>query len=812
MTKTPALVCVLAISATAFGTEAFAQVPQPTQPTQPGQTYPYPTYPAQPAPVAPAQPAPIAPVQPAVAPVAPVIQPAPMPSPIVAAPAVETTETTVSQGKIEADDWQNWRDRSLYFQNSRDASSGILWTHYAGSGAEGTFRVSFLGNGYEGTGFLCNAETPCNSTLPAQEDSVSRFGTRFGLSVTPLSFMEAYIGILFHATSDDLGQPELLQVLGDTDIGVKFFMPHEKDRFYSFGGEAQLWLLNGSGSVGVDGGATSFAVRALATGDFSNLPGEDKVPLLVNANIGYFFDNSGAIATSFEDAQQGKRITRVQRFGLDINRVDSLQIGLGLEGLLDEAYIRPFAEFSIDIPVNRDYTCSREINRSMGDKCLANDAEWSSTPSRVTLGLRGYPVLRGLALLAAVDIGTGATSNFIEEVAPEMPWNVYFGASYAYDVEPQIETVDSRIEIAPPPIAYVKGTLTDGETGAAIADAVLRFQNSDLPGMSTGAAGTFQSVALKPGDYALAASADGYQDGQCAFTVPTEPSSTDPTPPPGAPAYGATGATQGAPPSGGIQGTGFGLTPGAAAPPPGAPVSRVASQTTHTDAAGQVHFEIMVECQLQAAPKVGAILGALIRAEDGGPVSGAVNKITDPLGRELELGADESGAFRFENVPPGTVRLTVEADGYLTSVTEHDLAAREDLTARISLYAKPDQPNVVVTSNEIKLKKKVHFQTGSATILPDSMSLLQEAANVLRSQNFKRIEIQGYTDDRGSDDYNLRLSQERADAVRQQLISLGVPANTLTARGYGEADPLVNNNSASNRAKNRRVQLIIVQK
>jgi len=220
----------------------------------------------------------------------------------------------------------------------------------------------------------------------------------------------------------------------------------------------------------------------------------------------------------------------------------------------------------------------------------------------------------------------------------------------------------------------------------------------------------------------------------------------------------------------------------------------------------------MVQCQLDPLPKVGTIVGALIRAEDGMPVSGAVIKITDPLGRELELGADESGSFRFENVPPGTVRLTVSADGYLGSVTEHDLAAREDLTARISLYPKPDKPNVVVTKKEVKLKKKVHFETGSAVILPDSMALLQEAANVLRSQNFKKIEIQGYTDDRGSDSYNQRLSQERADAVRQQLIKLGVPAKTLDARGYGEEKPLVPNNSARNRAKNRRVQLIIIEK
>ena len=75
----------------------------------------------------------------------------------------------------------------------------------------------------------------------------------------------------------------------------------------------------------------------------------------------------------------------------------------------------------MDVPVNRQsYLCNLDA-RSAGDQCLSRDAQFSSTPSRRTVGARAYPWLTpwldGLAVLAALDIGTGATSNFVEEVA-----------------------------------------------------------------------------------------------------------------------------------------------------------------------------------------------------------------------------------------------------------------------------------------------------------------------------------------------------------------------------------------------------------
>jgi outer membrane protein OmpA-like peptidoglycan-associated protein len=69
------------------------------------------------------------------------------------------------------------------------------------------------------------------------------------------------------------------------------------------------------------------------------------------------------------------------------------------------------------------------------------------------------------------------------------------------------------------------------------------------------------------------------------------------------------------------------------------------------------------------------------------------------------------------------------------------------------------------------------------------------------------LEIGGHTDNVGKPDYNMKLSDERAAAVRQWLVAHGIAASRLTSRGYGDTQPVVPNNSDENRAKNRRVEV-----
>ena len=72
------------------------------------------------------------------------------------------------------------------------------------------------------------------------------------------------------------------------------------------------------------------------------------------------------------------------------------------------------------------------------------------------------------------------------------------------------------------------------------------------------------------------------------------------------------------------------------------------------------------------------------------------------------------------------------------------------------------------------------------------------------------MELQGHTDSSGANAYNLQLSQRRANSVREYLLSQGVPAAQLTARGYGETQPITDNTSNEGRSKNRRVVMHVI--
>jgi outer membrane protein OmpA-like peptidoglycan-associated protein len=101
----------------------------------------------------------------------------------------------------------------------------------------------------------------------------------------------------------------------------------------------------------------------------------------------------------------------------------------------------------------------------------------------------------------------------------------------------------------------------------------------------------------------------------------------------------------------------------------------------------------------------------------------------------------------------------------------------------------------------------VNFQTGRATLLPESQAILDRVAESLNNNPDVNVEVGGHTDNTGRRATNLRLSSARATTVRDYLISKGVAASRITARGYGPDKPVGDNTTATGRASNRRVEL-----
>jgi len=116
---------------------------------------------------------------------------------------------------------------------------------------------------------------------------------------------------------------------------------------------------------------------------------------------------------------------------------------------------------------------------------------------------------------------------------------------------------------------------------------------------------------------------------------------------------------------------------------------------------------------------------------------------------------------------------------------------------------------VVVTEKEIRITQQIQFEFNKSIIRPGiSFKILDEVASVLNDNPKISLEVQGHTDNVGSDGYNMKLSQSRADAVRAYMVAKGISANRLVSKGYGFHRPLVDNTTASNRELNRRVQFI----
>jgi len=138
-------------------------------------------------------------------------------------------------------------------------------------------------------------------------------------------------------------------------------------------------------------------------------------------------------------------------------------------------------------------------------------------------------------------------------------------------------------------------------------------------------------------------------------------------------------------------------------------------------------------------------------------------------------------------------------------------AARQTEEMREKLRA---QLNQVLNTQEsarglIVNMSDVLFDSGRYTLKTDAQIKLAKVSGILLTYPNLQLQVEGYTDDIGSDTYNLKLSQERATAVEAFLVSQGVPPQNITAQGSGKADPVADNATSSGRKENRRVQMVV---
>jgi outer membrane protein OmpA-like peptidoglycan-associated protein len=122
----------------------------------------------------------------------------------------------------------------------------------------------------------------------------------------------------------------------------------------------------------------------------------------------------------------------------------------------------------------------------------------------------------------------------------------------------------------------------------------------------------------------------------------------------------------------------------------------------------------------------------------------------------------------------------------------------------------PPPPAPAPAMKRKMILRGVNFDFDKSAIRPDARPILDEAIRTLKAEPTIRVRIEGHTDSIGSDQYNMRLSQRRADAVRQYMINGGIAASRLEAVGKGKREPVASNDTADGRAQNRRAELIVL--
>lgn len=212
--------------------------------------------------------------------------------------------------------------------------------------------------------------------------------------------------------------------------------------------------------------------------------------------------------------------------------------------------------------------------------------------------------------------------------------------------------------------------------------------------------------------------------------------------------------------------------------------------------------------ELEAKPREGSIAGR-VEDEEGNAVKDVTVKIT---GEEKEYTplASQDGAFD-SKVRAGKYTVAVSAPGYLTRGKDVAIQAEGKLDMVVVLKPEPKETLVKLREDKIEIQQKIFFETGKATILQRSFGVLDQVSSLLiENPQIKQVRIEGHTDDVGSDEFNMELSQSRAESVRRYLLESGISPDRLQAKGFGETRPVLPNTSKRNRSFNRRVEFNIV--
>ncbi|WP_224245676.1 OmpA family protein [Hyalangium gracile] len=462
--------------------------------------------------------------------------------------------------------------------------------------------------------------------------------------------------------------------------------------------------------------------------------------------------NLGLILDGTGELVSSARLNAAEEYALNVNRFNRLGLGLGVEAPLRG--VTPFLEFNLHYPLGVG-----------GDGLVAPDGQTVSAAGAAyktfNLGAK-VTAVRDVTFSVGAEFGLTRTVGLGVPATP--PFNLFFGASYTVDLLDRgrtrvVETVRERKVDAPEPSRTVQTTPPPQTVQAP--------QTAQVSGVVRDAQ-TRQALA------------------GVLVTVP--------------------GA--GLPPVATEAGSGRFLTHQLPAGPVRLAARKEGYRLVEHDlrlTAGETStVELLMEAEARPA------VFTVSTTSQKKPVAATVS-FQGPKSQELSTSESASAPAKLE-LPAGRYVVNVTGKGFLAQTRTVQVADGAAQELSFELEPEPKKRLAEVKEDRIELAEQIQFGTGKAVILPASYPLLAQVVDLLVRGGFKRVRIEGHTDNQGDSAANLQLSKDRAQAVAAHLIKAGIDAARLESEGFGDTRPIAPNLTPRGRELNRRVELLIVER
>jgi hypothetical protein len=606
--------------------------------------------------------------------------------------------------------------------NTWSGSTGGLYLEDPGIGLQGAVRVQLGLSMFSGGDFLYEG------------DDVERNEQSLSVSYTALDILEVFAALQNRGVTTNYPEPLALHAMGDLAFGAKVGWP--LGDIFRVGGGLRFAFRNDVGPDDSTLDSTSIGLRVLAAADLQRL--SSPIPLIIRLNLDYLFDNSAQAVADIEDARYAtlenaaaKRdevrhlVSRTERYGLGINRMDMLTPSLGVEVPLELArdfYLHPMLEYRLGLPINRaDYDCAyysgendRGSNNPEADDTCLEDAGVNAFPMHLTVGVRVVPPVRGLSIGLGVDIGVMGAKKFVRELSPVSPFEVLLTLGYDYDAEPPPPPPAPVVAPAPPPPpprGRLLGTVIDSATNVPIPSVVVALPGAEHTPLATNVAGRFVTYELPPGEVKLELTHPEYTAGTCA----------------------------------GVIAAGGGVAD--------------------------------VQCTLAPLPTTGS-LTVVARSVFGAPIAGARVALTG--GSTVTTGPD--GQARFAELAAAEYEVRIESDAHLVRVGRALVQRRQEARLELPLAAKPAKPSVKLVEKKVQ-SAALKLEPGATQPSPAAQAALAELADLmLRDPALGKLRIQADGDEGLALARALALKQGLVDlgVPEARVEALQEPAKALT--------------------------------